>query len=113
MCGTLDYLPPEMVNPGCKDKSYDEKIDLWSLGVLMYEFLVGEAPFEDTPVMTQRRIARGEMTIPSFVSPEARDLIKRVCLILSDYIQRLIVRSYSSLIHPRDYHWQRLRNILG
>ena len=40
--------------------------------------LVGEAPFEDTPVMTQRRIVRGEMTIPSFVSPEARDLIKKV-----------------------------------
>lgn len=78
MCGTLDYLPPEMVKPGSKDNFYDEKIDLWSLGVLMYEFLVGEAPFEDTPVMTQRRIARGEMTVPSFVSAEARDLIKKV-----------------------------------
>ena len=78
MCGTLDYLPPEMIKPGGKDNFYDEKIDLWSLGVLMYEFLVGEAPFEDTPVMTQRRIARAEMTVPSFVSPEARDLIKKV-----------------------------------
>lgn len=39
---------------------------------------MGEAPFEDTPVMTQRRIARGEMTVPAFVSPEAKDLIKRV-----------------------------------
>lgn len=42
------------------------------------QFLVGEAPFEDTPVMTQRRIARGEMTVPAFVSSEAKDLIKRV-----------------------------------
>ena len=83
MCGTLDYLPPEMIKPGGKDNFYDEKIDLWSLGVLMYEFLVGEAPFEDTPVMTQRRIARGEMTIPSFVSPEARDLIKKVSEVAS------------------------------
>ncbi|KAK5086869.1 spindle assembly checkpoint kinase [Lithohypha guttulata] len=81
MCGTLDYLPPEMVKPGGKDNFYDEKIDLWSLGVLMYEFLVGEAPFEDTPVMTQRRIARGEMTVPSFVSPEARDLIKKLLVL--------------------------------
>lgn len=78
MCGTLDYLPPEMLKPGSQDNYYNEKVDLWSLGVLTYEFLVGEAPFEDTPVMTQRRIARGDMTIPSFVSPEARDLIKRV-----------------------------------
>ncbi len=78
MCGTLDYLPPEMIKPGSQDNYYSEKVDLWSLGVLTYEFLVGEAPFEDTPVMTQRRIARGEMTVPNFVSPEARDLIKRV-----------------------------------
>lgn len=80
LCGTLDYLPPEMIGSGGKDKWYDEKVDLWSLGVLTYEFLVGEAPFEDTPVMTQRRIARADMTIPSFVSPEARDLIKKVSI---------------------------------
>jgi aurora kinase len=78
LCGTLDYLPPEMIKPGSQDNYYSEKVDLWSLGVLTYEFLVGEAPFEDTPVMTHRRIARGEMTVPSFVSPEAKDLIKRV-----------------------------------
>jgi len=78
MCGTLDYLPPEMIKPGSKDNYYNEKVDLWSLGVLTYEFLVGQAPFEDTPVQTQRKIARGEMTVPPFVSREAKDLIKRV-----------------------------------
>ncbi|KAJ9655845.1 spindle assembly checkpoint kinase [Neophaeococcomyces mojaviensis] len=81
MCGTLDYLPPEMIKPGGSDNFYDEKVDLWSLGVLMYEFLVGEAPFEDTPVMTQRRIVRGEMTVPSFVSSDARDLIKKLLVL--------------------------------
>ena len=80
VCGTLDYLPPEMVDPRKTSKPYDEKVDLWALGVLMYEFLVGNAPFEDTPIMTQRRIARGDMTVPSFVSPEAKDLIKKVSL---------------------------------
>jgi len=60
------------------DNYYSEKVDLWSLGVLTYEFLVGEAPFEDTPIMTQRRIARCEMSIPNTVSPEAKDLIRRV-----------------------------------
>ncbi|KAJ1337585.1 aurora kinase [Microdochium nivale] len=81
MCGTLDYLPPEMIKPGSTDNYYNEKVDLWSLGVLTYEFLVGEAPFEDTPVMTQRRIAKADMSIPSFVSPEARDLIKRLLVL--------------------------------
>ena len=78
MCGTLDYLPPEMVDPRRSNKPYDEKVDLWALGVLMYEFLVGRAPFEDTPSLTHRRIMRADMTIPSFVSPEARDLIRKV-----------------------------------
>lgn len=79
LCGTLDYLPPEMIKSGTKDNWYNEKVDLWSLGVLTYEFLVGEAPFEDTPIMTQKRIARADMQIPEWVSKEAKDLIKRVC----------------------------------
>ena len=77
-CGTLDYLPPEMIVPHSPGGSYDEKVDLWSLGVLTYEFLVGEAPFEDTPLMTTRRIARGDVQVPSFVSEEATDMIKKV-----------------------------------
>lgn len=43
MCGTPDYLPPEMI----LYKAYDEKVDLWCLGVLAYEFLCGKPPFED------------------------------------------------------------------
>ncbi|KAL4925881.1 aurora family serine/threonine-protein kinase [Aspergillus undulatus] len=81
MCGTLDYLPPEMLNSNPQGNFYNEKVDLWSLGVLTYEFLVGEAPFEDTPVMTTKRIQRGDMQVPSFVSPEARDLIKRLLVL--------------------------------
>ena len=43
LCGTLDYLPPEMV----QKKAHNEKVDYWALGVLTYEFLVGNPPFED------------------------------------------------------------------
>ena len=88
MCGTLDYLPPEMLKGASKDNYYTEKVDLWSLGVLTYEFLVGEAPFEDTQVMTQRKIVRGEYTVPGFVSAEAKDLIKQVCISFSNSERR-------------------------
>ncbi|KAM7201008.1 Serine/threonine-protein kinase ark1 [Naviculisporaceae sp. PSN 640] len=81
LCGTLDYLPPEMIGSGGRDKWYNEKVDLWSLGVLTYEFLVGEAPFEDTPIMTQKRIARADMKIPDWVSKEAKDLIKKLLVL--------------------------------
>ncbi|KAG7290996.1 Serine/threonine-protein kinase ark1 [Staphylotrichum longicolle] len=49
---------------------YTEKVDLWSL-----------APFEDTPVMTHKRIARADMTIPEWVSKEAKDLIKKLLVL--------------------------------
>ncbi|KAK3995936.1 kinase-like domain-containing protein [Cladorrhinum sp. PSN332] len=96
LCGTLDYLPPEMVKSGSKDNWYTEKVDLWSLGVLTYEFLVGEAPFEDTPIMTQRRIERADMTIPEWVSKEAKDLIKK--LLVLDPEKRLSLEEVQT--HP-------------
>jgi aurora kinase, other len=104
MCGTLDYLPPEMLKPGSSDNYYNEKVDLWSLGVLTYEFLVGEAPFEDTTVMTQRRIARCDMSVPSFVSPDAKDLIQRVSNKSAFHV--LLVdddASFLSLTHQNGY----------
>ncbi|KAK3940539.1 Serine/threonine-protein kinase ark1 [Diplogelasinospora grovesii] len=96
LCGTLDYLPPEMIGSGSRNNYYNEKVDLWSLGVLTYEFLVGEAPFEDTPIMTQKRIARADMTIPEWVSKEAKDLIKK--LLVLDPEKRLPLEEVQS--HP-------------
>lgn len=55
LCGTLDYLPPEMI----EGRTHDEKVDLWSLGVLCYEFLVGKPPFEaETYQETYRAISK-------------------------------------------------------
>jgi aurora kinase len=76
-CGTLDYLSPEMIEAESQNISYSQEVDLWALDILTYEFLVGEPPFQDTQMMTLRRIAKGEMTVPSFVSPEAKDVIQR------------------------------------
>lgn len=79
LCGTLDYLPPEMV----AGTEHDEKVDLWSLGVLCYEFLVGSAPFEaEGTHATYRRIAKVDLHFPPFVSAGARDLITKVAFLL-------------------------------
>jgi aurora kinase len=73
MCGTLDYLPPEMVEA----KDHDYRVDIWSLGVLAYEFLVGSPPFEESGhSATYRRIVKVDLRIPSFISHEAADLIR-------------------------------------
>ncbi|TBU46269.1 kinase-like protein [Dichomitus squalens] len=76
LCGTLDYLPPEMV----EGREHSEKVDYWALGVLTYEFICGAPPFEDLSGYnaTYKRIQRVDLKIPSKVSPEARDLITRL-----------------------------------
>lgn len=75
MCGTLDYLPPEMI----LQRPYDHTVDLWCLGVLTYEFLVGKPPFETQNANeTFKQIISLEYTIPNFVSQDAQNFIKRV-----------------------------------
>jgi serine/threonine protein kinase len=55
MCGTLDYLPPEMI----EGRMHNEKVDLWCIGVLCYELLVGNPPFESASHNeTYRRIVK-------------------------------------------------------
>lgn len=79
LCGTLDYLPPEMI----EGQLHDERVDHWSLGILMYEFLVGKPPFEaETNTETYRRITKVDLHFPPFVSEGARDLISKVRAVL-------------------------------
>ncbi|PWN22876.1 kinase-like protein [Microstroma glucosiphilum] len=76
MCGTLDYLPPEMVEA----QTHGEGVDLWALGVLTYEFVEGVPPFEETDSqnLTYSRIASVDLRLPSRFSPELCDLIRRL-----------------------------------
>jgi aurora kinase, other len=106
LCGTLDYLPPEMV----EGRDHNEKVDLWSLGVLAYEFLVGSPPFEELSGYgaTYKRIARVDLKIPDFLSAEARDLITRVFSMYGGAND-----SCCSITRRRDWLWIRFLIILG
>ncbi|KXZ50571.1 hypothetical protein GPECTOR_16g746 [Gonium pectorale] len=86
LCGTLDYLPPEMV----EGKEHTTAVDNWSLGVLTYEFLFGGPPFEAPGHQdTYRRIVRVDLKFPerSDVSPEAKTFIRK--LLTKEAQQRL------------------------
>lgn len=86
LCGTLDYLPPEMV----EGKEHGSAVDNWSLGVLTYEFLFGGPPFEAPGHQdTYRRIVRVDLKFPPTpaVSEAAKDFIKQ--LLVKDPAARL------------------------
>ena len=62
-------------------ESHNQSADVWSLGVLMYEFLVGSPPFlAEAYGETYRKISKEDVKFPpdSTVSPEARDLVSKL-----------------------------------
>ena len=77
LCGTLDYLAPEML----AQDGHDHRVDIWSLGVLCYELLFGDPPFlSDDFASTSRRIKEAKFSFPSTpkVSKHAKDFIQKV-----------------------------------
>ena len=78
-------------------RAYDEKVDLWSLGVLCYEFLTGEPPFEAPgQKATFRRISRVDLQFPASVPKDARDLISK--LLQKDPQKRIALKDVHT--HP-------------
>jgi len=78
LCGTLDYLPPEMVS----SKEHGVEVDYWSVGVLCYELLCGKPAFEtSTAAETYTLISKAKYTFPAHVSEGARDLIKKLLIV--------------------------------
>ena len=75
LCGTPQYLAPEILS----DDGYDCSVDWWSLGCVMYEMLVGKAPFRiPKGAYLSAEIYKKKISIPDFVTQEARDLISQL-----------------------------------
>ena len=75
ICGTPQYLAPEILT----NEGYDSTVDWWSLGCVIYELLIGRAPYKIllgeslTEEIYKRRIL-----IPDYISDEAQDLINKL-----------------------------------
>ncbi|KAJ5519422.1 AGC-kinase C-terminal [Penicillium expansum] len=85
LCGTPDYLAPEVVS----SKGYNKSVDWWSLGILIFEMLCGFTPFWDSgsPVKIYENILRGKVKYPPYLHADAVDLLSQ--LITSDLTKRL------------------------
>ncbi|KAA8650740.1 cAMP-dependent protein kinase catalytic subunit pkaC [Aspergillus tanneri] len=85
LCGTPDYLAPEVVS----SKGYNKSVDWWSLGILIFEMLCGFTPFWDSgsPVKIYENILKGRIKYPPYLHPDAVDLLSQ--LITADLTKRL------------------------
>ncbi|KAM7480056.1 hypothetical protein LguiA_028269 [Lonicera macranthoides] len=86
-CGSPNYAAPEVVS----GKLYaGPEIDVWSCGVILYALLCGILPFDDENIPNLfKKIKGGIYTLPSHLSPGARDLIPR--LLVVDPMKRMTI----------------------
>jgi serine/threonine protein kinase len=101
-CGTIDYLAPEMAD---HSHMHDHRVDIWSVGVLIYELLTGNAPFAPTKpgasnseieLETKRNILKQKFDFPKDFPILAKDLVKKILVLKPE--DRLTIEQILS--HP-------------
>eukprot|EP00818_Percolomonas_sp_WS_P007406 CAMPEP_0117435386 /NCGR_PEP_ID=MMETSP0759-20121206/454_1 /TAXON_ID=63605 /ORGANISM="Percolomonas cosmopolitus, Strain WS" /LENGTH=638 /DNA_ID=CAMNT_0005226931 /DNA_START=1 /DNA_END=1917 /DNA_ORIENTATION=+ len=81
ICGTPNYIAPEILMGGSVGHSYE--VDVWSFGVILYTCLIGKPPFETMHVKTTyRKIKANRYSFPmdKHISTEAKDLISSILI---------------------------------
>lgn len=61
--GSPLYYSPEIV----QKQNYDDKVDIWGLGMITFECLIGMAPFKIYSMMNLDRIIHDDIDFPSYV----------------------------------------------
>uniref|UniRef100_A0A1I8A9J0 Serine/threonine-protein kinase PLK n=1 Tax=Steinernema glaseri TaxID=37863 RepID=A0A1I8A9J0_9BILA len=73
LCGTPNYIAPEMLNKN----GHSYEVDIWALGCILYTLLVGKPPFETQSLQdTYSRIKKNQYTIPAKIASHASVLIR-------------------------------------
>jgi len=81
ICGTPNYIAPEVIDGNKEKRGHSFEVDIWSMGVICYTLLIGKPPYESKDVKsTYQRILSNQYSFPSHVpiSEHARDLISRM-----------------------------------
>ncbi|KAF8621753.1 hypothetical protein AX15_007546 [Amanita polypyramis BW_CC] len=93
-CGSPNYAAPEVIRGGVYA---GPEIDVWSSGVILYVMLCGRLPFEDDDVQVLfGKISQGNFHLPSYLSPDARNLITTMLVV--DPLKRITIPEITQ--HP-------------
>ena len=75
VCGTPIYLAPEII----KEEGHDEKVDIWCIGVLLFELITGNVPFQGNDIDTlKENILHLKIAWPKDINTDAKNLIKKI-----------------------------------
>merc|ERR1711959_59559 len=75
LCGTPEYIAPEVL----LNKGHGKPVDWWTLGILIYEMIVGYPPFRDEdPMGIYQKILAGKVYFPKYFDKDAKSLVKKL-----------------------------------
>ena len=77
MCGTPQYLAPEIM----KEEGYDKNVDWWSLGCFFYEMITGFLPFYIPKDYLNEKVYEQKVIFPSGINPLAIKFIKELLVV--------------------------------
>lgn len=73
ICGTYEYMPPEIIY----EQSHSKKADIWCLGILLYEMLHGKPPYSATSLVgIKKEFEKKLIEIYSCFSTDVRGLLR-------------------------------------
>merc|ERR1711874_497952 len=78
-CGTAEYMAPEVFQG---HKFDGPKVDVWSLGIMLYEMLTATLPFPGhTWPQIIERVLHGKYYVPDYISQDCKDLLSKMLVL--------------------------------